>query len=142
MRLLGGFIFIIVVGVGSIYSVNYYKQTRPETHPDYRFYQAARTAVLGRLKAPATAIFQPFAADAVAHVAISANDLTLNSKEIVTRLEAKRSIERIYPGVAVTLIVDAQNGFGALIRSRYRVEYACQREGGDYSLQRIIELAP
>jgi hypothetical protein len=64
-------------------------------------YHVAQEYVQSRLKAPATAEFQSYSKDAI---------------EVVTPLSSEGGCYK------VRIVVDAQNGFGALIRHKYNVE--------------------
>jgi len=92
-------LFVIIASV-SVIIVVMSTTNKPELTMEQQAYYAAREVVLGYLKAPSTAEFQPYAEGIVAQR--GANQYTVN------------------------LWVDAQNSFGAMIRTYFMVDVELQ----------------
>jgi len=88
-----------------------YGQKEPEYTPEFLSYVAAKQFISDRLKAPSTAKFQPY-------------------DESIVKTNGE-----LYQ---VTLWVDAENSFGAKIRSKFIV--MIKYDGKNYALQSIQEL--
>jgi hypothetical protein len=112
----GCLIFVVIAAVGLVMIFSWISSTSssstPREYSEVDFLAYCEQAVTAQLKAPATAVFQP-------------DEIRYNN------------IKGTGPEYSLVGTVDAQNGFGALIR----LYYECARDGADTDVNAsVVEL--